>query len=77
MRLPRITPIYTVEFILKSGATLDADFIHFNLNYDAEEINSMNFTADCKMFYINMADISVVRQVRQRRVIRWRNANNR
>jgi hypothetical protein len=78
MRLPRITTIHTMEFMLKSGITFTAEFTDFELDSTVEGVTRMKYTTPkFALMHITFADISVVRQIAQRRVIRWRIADKR
>lgn len=73
MRLPKITAITTTEFILKSGVAFEQQFTDFTIKYVGTDISSMTWTTayHC-VFYVSLEDISVVRTVSKRYVIRWR-----
>lgn len=73
MKLPRITRVFEVIFVLKSGASLTRKFTKFSCRYTAEAITDMKWTtADGSLFYIVLNDVAAISQGDSRLTIKFR-----
>jgi hypothetical protein len=73
MKLPRITRVTEIVFILKSGRSLTQKFTNFSYKYTAEAVTNMKWTTDDgSLFYIVIGEISAITQGKPRTSIRFR-----
>lgn len=72
----RRTLIYTVDFVMKDGATVTAEFYEFSWKYNADDtVTSIKYrTATGLGFYIKLHEISAIVVQSKRVVWRWRHS---
>lgn len=73
MKLPRLSNVYTVRFLLKGGNEVTHDLRDFSFKGNSEEITSIKWVSDDDWpFYVSLSEIAAVKIQSKRIRFRFR-----
>ena len=71
---PKLVPVYTIEINLADGHSVVHDFYSFNVNSDAGNVTSIQWTEyKYSLMTVQLSSVRSVRTIATKRRIRWVN----